>query len=314
MAIEGNPLILAERAFGELFKDAKDALNDLQADLASALPSMPGMPVGTYFDLGLGVDIHATAWPSSPCMPVPACAMVFDIMSGIMSLVAPALPSPGSGLGAVAVRLLKGMAPSVKVHGRWVAQAGVSMMQLPAMVLHAFPVTAPFADAEMWMGSSTVLADGGPCSTQFHPALSCNTYGFAPPPQNHPGKFRRPLKSRVLPTQLLTVITSAGKPVLVGGPPTIDLFQLIVKLGLKALAKTKAYRKVSDALSEALAQTPLGKLQKKANCWLFGEPVDAATGRVFHTNVDFELPGPIPIVWERTYYSDADVYGPLGYL
>ena len=313
MAIEGNPLILAERAFGELFKDAKDALNDLQADLASALPSMPGMPVGTYFDLGLGVDIHATAWPSSPCMPMPACAMVFDIMSGIMSLVAPALPSPGSGLGAVAVRLLKGMAPSVKVHGRWVAQAGVSMMQLPAMVLHAFPVTAPFADAEMWMGSSTVLADGGPCSTQFHPALSCNTYGFAPPPQNHPGKFRRPLKSRVLPTQLLTVITSAGKPVLVGGPPTIDLFQLIVKLGLKALAKTKAYRKVSDALSEALAQTPLGKLQKKANCWLFGEPVDAATGRVFHTNVDFELPGPIPIVWERTYYSDADVDGPLGY-
>ena len=100
---------------------------------------------------------------------------------------------------------------------------------------------------------------------------------------------------------------------LVGGPPTIDLFQLIVKLGLKALAKTKAYRKVSDALSEALAQTPLGKLQKKANCWLFGEPVDAATGRVFHTNVDFELPGPIPIVWERTYYSDADVDGPLGY-
>ena len=112
MAIEGNPLILAERAFGELFKDAKDALNDLQADLASVLPSMPGMPVGTYFDLGLGVDIHATTWPSSPCMPVPACAMVFDIMSGIMSQVAPALPSPDNELGAIAVGVLKSMAPS----------------------------------------------------------------------------------------------------------------------------------------------------------------------------------------------------------
>ena len=29
--------------------------------------------------------------------------------------------------------------------------------------------------------------------------------------------------------------------------------------------------------------------------------------------MDFELPGPIPIVWERTYYSDASVDGPLGY-
>ena len=313
MAIEGNPLILAERAFGKLFKKSKDKLDELQKDLASVVPSMPGMPVGTYFDIGLGVDIHATTWPSSPCMPVPACAMVFDIMSAIMSQVAPALPSPDGGLGAMAVKLLKGMAPSVKVHGRWVAQAGVSMVQLPAMVLHVFPVTAPFADAEMWMGSSTVLADGGPCSTQFHPALSCNTYGFPDERPTHPGKFNRPLKSRVLPTQLLTVITSAGKPVLVGGPPTIDLFQLFMKVGLTALAKTKAYRKASKALDDALAQTPLGKLKKKANCWLFGEPVDAATGRVFHTNVDFELPGPIPIVWERTYYSDADVDGPLGY-
>lgn len=34
---------------------------------------------------------------------------------------------------------------------------------------------------------------------------------------------------------------------------------------------------------------------------------------MYHTNVDFELPGPIPIVWERTYYSDAAVDGPLGY-
>ena len=139
---------------------------------------MPGMPVAKYFDLALGVDIHATTWPPSPALPVPACAMVFDLMSEIMSFVAPALPSPESGLGAIAVSILKGMAPSVKVHGRWIAQAGISMIQLPAVVIHIFPVTSPFADAEMWMGSSTVLADGGPCSTQFHPALSCSTFGL----------------------------------------------------------------------------------------------------------------------------------------
>ena len=96
---------------------------------------MPGMPVAKYFDLALGVDIHATTWPPSPALPVPACAMVFDLMSEIMSFVAPALPSPESGLGAIAVSILKGMAPSVKVHGRWIAQAGISMIQLPAVVI-----------------------------------------------------------------------------------------------------------------------------------------------------------------------------------
>ncbi|WP_455073708.1 DUF6531 domain-containing protein [Prevotella jejuni] len=309
MAIEGNPLVLAERAFGDLFGKAKDSINNLQKDLASVLPSMPGMPVAKYFDLALGVDIHATTWPPSPALPVPACAMVFDLMSEIMSFVAPALPSPESGLGAIAVSILKGMAPSVKVHGRWIAQAGISMIQLPAVVIHIFPVTSPFADAEMWMGSSTVLADGGPCSTQFHPALSCSTFGFAPPPRLHPGKFKKPSVSRFLPTQLLSIITSGGNPVLVGGPPTIDLFQLAMKMGLKCLTKTKAYQK----LSEAFEKTPLGKINKKMNCCLFGEPVDAATGRVYHTNTDFELSGPIPLVWERTYYSDVDVPGALGY-
>ena len=50
MAIEGNPLVLAERAFGDLFGKAKDSINNLQKDLASVLPSMPGMPVAKYFD------------------------------------------------------------------------------------------------------------------------------------------------------------------------------------------------------------------------------------------------------------------------
>lgn len=57
----------------------------------------------------------------------------------------------------------------------------------------------------------------------------------------------------------------------------------------------------------------LADILQPIKCKTFGEPVDAATGRVYHTNADFELPGPIPVVWERTYYSDAAVDGPLGY-
>ena len=65
-------------------------------------------------------------------------------------------------------------------------------------------------------------------------------------------------------------------------------------------AEEKGMNRLADILSPSSAKT-------------FGEPVDAATGRVYHTNADFELPGPIPVVWERTYYSDAAVDSPLGY-
>ncbi|UVD80393.1 DUF6531 domain-containing protein [Myroides albus] len=41
------------------------------------------------------------------------------------------------------------------------------------------------------------------------------------------------------------------------------------------------------------------------HCFIFGEAVDAATGRVTNTNTDIELQGAISIVWERTYYSDV---------
>ena len=95
-----------------------------------------------------------------------------------------------------------------------------------------------------------------------------------------------------------------------------------MKLGLKGLCKRfKSFRNFTKKFThkvhqyiESLGLNPnLTKILKKTACFVLGEPVDAATGRVYHTNVDFELPGPIPLVWERTYYSDAWVDGPLGF-
>lgn len=116
---------------------------------------------------------------------------------------------------------------------------------------------------------------------------------------------------------MLSTITSVGKPVLVGGPPTIDMFALAMKFGLKGLGKM--WKKLGDKFQDLIdrlrkkGKNRLADILQPIKCKTFGEPVDAATGRVYHTNVDFELPGPIPIVWERTYYSDAAVDGPLGY-
>lgn len=289
-------------------------MDNLQKRLASFAPSFAGMPVAKFYDLAIGLDIHAATLPASPVCPVPHIGMVFDVMAAVMAAISTSVPAPKSKIGSVGVSLLKGMAPSVKVHGQWVAQAGIPIVHLPAMVLHfPFPIVAPTSQSEMWMGSSTVLADGGPCCTQFHPALSCNTVGFIPNSCGRKGRFKRPFKSLVLPTSMLSIITSGGKPVLVGGPPTIDLFQLGMKLGLKGLGKTKLFKKIQDKIDDLVKRSPLGKLQDKSRRFLFGEPVDAATGAVFHTNTDFELPGPIPFVWERTYYSDAESDGALGF-
>lgn len=308
------------KAFGALFSEKKNQLDHFQQRMASVLPAMPGMPVAKYFDLAIGIDFHPTIWPPSPLFPVPHIGMVFDIMGAIMSVVAAVLPEPSTDPNApttvtsVAIAVVNAMKPTVKVHNQWVANAGTGIQHLPGIVLHVLPGVVPMASSEMWMGSSTVLADGGPCSTQFHPALSCNLVGF--PSLFRMNKAPRPKVALMAPTSMLLCITSTGAPVLVGGPPTIDLFQLMFKMALKGLGKAwkKAGNKFQSLIDNIRSKQPkLAAILQSIKCKSFGEPVDAATGRVVHTNTDFSLTGPIPLEWSRTYYSDAEVTGPLGY-
>lgn len=303
----------ARRGFADLFEASKTALDNIQAGLGGALPSVPGMPVAKFGDLSIGIDMHPTVTPPSPIMPVPHVGKVYDLMADIMAQIAVALPRVSEGVAGVACSVLKSMSPSVKVHNQWIAQAGIGIVHLPAFILHPAPLVSGMSESEMWMGSSTVLADGAPCSTLTHPALSCNIVGIPTIPRK--GKSKKVSKALLAPTSMLSTITSVGKPVLVGGSPTIDVFATTMKLGLKGLSKLgeKITHLLHGLIDRAGLNPRLTKILKKTACITFGEPVDAATGRVYHTNVDFELPGPIPIVWERTYYSDAAVDGPLGY-
>ena len=279
------------------------------------------MPAGKYFDLAIGIDFEPTIAPPCPIFPVPHVGMVFDIMGAIMNAIASLLPPPppadentSLSLSSVAIAVVNAMKPTVKVHNQWVNNAGTGILHLPGMIIHLLPLAKPISSSEMWMGSSTVLADGGPFSTQFHPALSCNLVGF--PSLFRVNKAPRPKVALMLPTSMLLAILSGGAPVLVGGPPTIDLFQMLLKFGLKGLGKgmKKIGKKMDELLEHIKAKNPkLAAILESANCRTFGEPVDAATGRVYHTNIDLELPGPIPLVWERTYYSDAEVDTSLGY-
>ncbi|ERI10664.1 DUF6531 domain-containing protein [Aneurinibacillus aneurinilyticus] len=53
-------------------------------------------------------------------------------------------------------------------------------------------------------------------------------------------------------------------------------------------------------------------LSEKFCKWGF-EPVDLITGRMVYEGVDFELPGPIPLSWERAWYSDSSRIGLSGH-
>ncbi|SEW54496.1 DUF6531 domain-containing protein [Chitinophaga arvensicola] len=319
-------MAVENKGFGELFAEKKNSLDHIQKGMASILPAFPGMPAAKYFDLGIGIDFHDTVFPPSPLLPVPHIGMIYDIMSAIIAAIASVVPPPPPpppaeegkeppsqpfSLIATAQMLIHALSPSVKVHNQWIANAGTPILHLPAIIAHLpFPIVKPKAASEMWMGSSTVLADGGPFSTQFHPALSCNLVGLPSPPRLNKKSTAMALMA---PTSVVLIMTSAGKPVLVGGPPTIDLFQLMFKLGLKGLSKAAgaALQKVVEKIKSRFPK--LAEILQHIKCKGFGEPVDAVTGRVFSSNIDFELPGPIPLVWERTYYSDAEVPGPLGY-
>lgn len=43
---------------------------------------------------------------------------------------------------------------------------------------------------------------------------------------------------------------------------------------------------------------------KVDNCILRFEPVDVVCGRVLYYGSDFSLPGPLPLIWKRVWYSD----------
>ncbi len=83
-----------------------------------------------------------------------------------------------------------------------------------------------------------------------------------------PKKMSKPKLSLKAPTPSLTTVIPAGKPVFVGGPPTIDLFALAMQLGLKGLGKLwKSWgKKLFDKLFGAVDDG--NKWKKFAKCCL----------------------------------------------
>ena len=171
------------------------------------------------------------------------------------------------------------------VNGMPVANTGMNVRGIPHIPtppgVSFAPNDIPGNHGTIVTGSKTVHMAGGSAARRMSMVSSC---GF-------------PLN---LPTSVCMAIP-LGAPVNIGGPTAMD-WMAAITTGIR----TKWF---SDALHKLLKP---GKWLSKAICFLTGHPVDVMTGRVLTDRIDFELPGPIPLVFECNYQSRDRGEGPLG--
>ncbi|RQS77021.1 type IV secretion protein Rhs [Burkholderia sp. Bp8963] len=208
----------------------------------------------------------------------------------------------GSNVGAGG-----GSGRPIFVNGMLRATAGTHAYHVPG--LH-FPLGESFVpppaedpepsnDGESFMGSKTVLANNDPMSYMALQALSCWSVGMEPPPHNsaHTDRTYPSMPSSVM------LPIPAGRPVLVGGPPIMNMAAAAKGL-LKAFRGSDWAKALADKLN-----LKSGFLRCKV---LHAEPVDAITGEVVVQQHDFTISGRLPLVWDRHYASQNTWRGTVG--
>jgi RHS repeat-associated protein len=191
------------------------------------------------------------------------------------------------------------------------------------IILFHIPMGGPFLlspmighDSVNFFGSKTVKVEGNLMSPSGHMLMTCNDIGI--PLSLQPGKKFKPIPSMYLPTSF-SIPLSFGRPVMVGGPYVPDwagaLLNLVMSFGFGALMKgagkagKKGLTKFNHALKGKIGSNKLSKFLCKKGF----EPVDLVQGIVIYDGTDFELAGPIPVKWERSWNSDSSHEGMLGH-
>ncbi|MBC8084712.1 MAG: DUF4280 domain-containing protein [Hymenobacter sp.] len=85
-----------------------------------------------------------------------------------------------------------------------------------------------------------------------------------------------------------------------------------VTTGAEELAGRTAAREGTEAAAREGVEAVEG-CASRSECTALGHPVDVASGMMFTEQIDFQLPGPIPFVWERVWYSRSVHRGALGH-
>ena len=229
-----------------------------------------------FGDLVLGIDLHMVLVPGVPSpvpLPHPFLGVVFDPLGAALGA---ALGAVFGGGGPV---LLNGAFP---VGNTGTDVRGLAHFPMPPGASFA-PNDLPDCAGTILTGSETVSMGGSSAGRLTSLVMTCNF------PVN-------------LPTSVCLAVPF-GAPVLVGGPDSVD--------GMAAVTRGIRTRWFSDNLHGLLKARPGSRLSKVI-CFLTGHPVDVMTGEVLADAIDFELPGLIPLVFERNYASRGVADGPLG--
>jgi len=251
----------------------------------------------SWTDLIVGVDIHTHLVPT-PGGPVPT-----PIPQPFVGLVGDPVGMIVGAMTSAAISLVQG-APLELPRGP------VLVNGLPATTtaglgknVHLLPhaptppgtahVKKPSGEAKLPLGLLKITFGGASAVPLGTMALSCGD-----PP---------------LPSSKVVVIPK-GAPVLLLGKPGIDVSQAVAGWVMGKLVRT-AWSGVSR-LAQRLGKLSASRVRNlipKDRCTTTGHPVDVATGRVFTSALDFTLPGPLPLVFERSHFSSwAQRSGPLG--
>jgi YD repeat-containing protein len=249
-----------------------------------------------WLDVVVGIDFHVevvpTPVPTPTPFPHPHCSVIWDPVGYVVGEVMGAAMAFATG-GPIAP------AGPVLIGGRMSTVTGdaasmpVKHIIIPPGTTFALGITP--SDAELLVGSKTVIVRGGSAVRAGDPGLTCS----------------EPVR---LPTGLVTA-TGPGN-VLVGGPPAIDFGAAVGMIGGKALRNKWTAGKLHAIADKVIPESMprLRRLAHKSACFFTGHPVNVATGGVSTSAVDFELPGPIPLKLERDYDTNwLDRDGPLGH-
>jgi RHS repeat-associated protein len=252
----------------------------------------------SWIDLVVGMDIHmhlvpTPAGPVPTPLPQPFVGMVGDPVNEIVSAMSGAMVSLVSGERpslATGMVLINGL-PATTTNSSAKNSPVLRHVPMPPGTAHVNP---PAGDASFPMGALKISFGGSSAIVMGDMARSCAD----PVP---------------MPTSRVVAIPK-GAPVMVNGTPGLNLQKAIAGWAMGKLIRT-AFRGVS-ALARyvgRLSGPRLRNLISKAKCFVTGHPVDIATGRVLTEAVDFSMSGPLPLVFERNYFSSwSHRDGPLG--
>jgi RHS repeat-associated protein len=117
------------------------------------------------------------------------------------------------------------------------------------------------------------------------------------------GRIKFEIAALVVPETKVTKLAKAGE-LAKGGEAAAD--------GMRLMGEVKTGAREAELAGQAPSK--LDELFAGIKeCFTEGHPVDVASGLLFTQATDFTLPGPVPLVWTRTWFSTSTHQGALGH-